>query len=403
MYMSAIQATIFDALYKSDSSRAWVFQALYDYQWGSVANEVAAWHTHGLTSFVCQSQNLYQYGIQDTITIVNSLNLEQSIRINEQKTLANLVGVEYVGPWNNLAICEAIWCSLVRQAGNVIDKIGISYDVDIIIGTIQPPTIDLVRENTFQDAFFRHLHLKTNAAIGDNDPRSNDYYLRSVEVDPVPSTWRGMLFAGGNPMYVYNDLVPFVQDSFGHNDACQVQKPFKVKLQPNSILLALRALPPPALELSVQACAYIWHIVVYSTVLLGAVGVCGPGLFQGESPCTSLNIYQFNRVAVSVWLGRPVLFLRGLAAHLVLSSASVELATCSTLTGFDPSPRSLYTVANLGGEATWITFVLHDLFVPFISTHEVSQVLTPCCMLVTLVVLAALELMSPVRATILSL
>ncbi|RHY95558.1 hypothetical protein DYB37_002585 [Aphanomyces astaci] len=93
--------------------------------------------------------------------------------------------------------------------------------------------------------------------MGDDDLRTNDYYLRSVEVDPVPSTWLGMLFAGGGGICVYHDLVPFVQDSFGHNDACQVQKPFKVKLQPKTILFALLARHPRLSRLPSRTCTIV--------------------------------------------------------------------------------------------------------------------------------------------------
>ncbi|RHY46347.1 hypothetical protein DYB26_010683, partial [Aphanomyces astaci] len=74
---------------------------------------------------------------------------------------------------------------------------------------------------------------------------------------------------------------------------------------------------------------------------------------------------------------------------------AIEEKIEAAVVGFDPSPRSLYTVANLEGEATWITFVLHDLFVPFISTNEMSQMLAACCTLITWVGLTALELLSP--------
>ncbi|KAF0689583.1 hypothetical protein As57867_018916, partial [Aphanomyces stellatus] len=68
-----------------------------------------------------------------------------------------------------------------------------------------------------------------------------------------------------------------------------------------------------------------------------------------------LNLFLVNRVAGVVWVGRPLLLLRGITALALLSTASLELTlTHSLVTGFVVPTVPWYKVVLSGGEATWL-------------------------------------------------
>ncbi|KAF0718953.1 Aste57867_1369 [Aphanomyces stellatus] len=136
------------------------------------------------------------------------------------------------------------------------------------------------------------------------------------------------------------------------------------------------------LELPQHACNYIWYISVYVTFVLACVGVV-VWLYAvaGRFDCNGSNLFQFNRVVGSVWIGRPMLFLRGMTALVVLSTASVSFdAQNGIVSTFAATPMSFWTTCLVAGEATWITYVIQDVLLPL--SHggnkyaHVSSVLT---------------------------
>ncbi|KAF0715827.1 hypothetical protein As57867_003146, partial [Aphanomyces stellatus] len=122
------------------------------------------------------------------------------------------------------------------------------------------------------------------------------------------------------------------------------------------------------LELPRRACTYMWFLSVYITALL-----CGLGLlivvYTLRCPVQSSPLFQFNRVVGSVWLGRPLLFLRGMTAIVVLSTAPVAFVAPTNngrhLSVLQLAPRHVLTSCLFAGEATWLTYVVHDLCLPF--------------------------------------
>ncbi|KAF0684441.1 Aste57867_23582 [Aphanomyces stellatus] len=123
------------------------------------------------------------------------------------------------------------------------------------------------------------------------------------------------------------------------------------------------------LELPRQACLYVWFISVYATLALNFVALVL--WFYGlRSHLGHCNLFYFNRVTGSVWLGRPMLFLRGMTALLLLSTSPVDFITQPNgLTSFRFTPRPFYMAMLVAGEATWIVYVLNDLLLPVSNQH----------------------------------
>ncbi|KAF0685864.1 Aste57867_22301 [Aphanomyces stellatus] len=83
-----------------------------------------------------------------------------------------------------------------------------------------------------------------------------------------------------------------------------------------------------------------------------------------------LNLFLVNRVAGVVWVGRPLLLLRGITALALLSTASLELTlTHSLVTGFVVPTVPWYKVVLSGGEATWLVYILDDLLMAWTKEH----------------------------------
>ncbi|OQR87485.1 hypothetical protein ACHHYP_08791 [Achlya hypogyna] len=76
------------------------------------------------------------------------------------------------------------------------------------------------------------------------------------------------------------------------------------------------------------------------------------------------NLFFFNRIVGSVWIGRPLCLLRGVTAMCILSTASVSLIEHEGYTHLVPAPRSLFVISILAGEATWVSYVLSDVGTP---------------------------------------
>ncbi|RHY22934.1 hypothetical protein DYB32_009354, partial [Aphanomyces invadans] len=542
---SAIQVSVLDAVSQWPVGLQWL-DDLHQFKWGSIELEVAFWQAHGVTTYVCQAQNLYQHGMQDTVTIVNAMNMVQQVKINHAEFLGRglsqwTTAIASIGPWNDFNLCYHGGCSLVRAAPNSLNNMGYSYDVDVMMGPSRTPNIDLVRTHVgpfgsmdlfmvplppdlvayfeaFQTTLFHHVR---QHGVVENSSSTLFEVVR-----PIPWSWRGLLYTGGNPLCQFYEPRPFIQDSFGFYDVCQVQKPLESTLQLNSVLFALQAAGPSerttvlgacnlstsstqrcesfvnatqtlfegyvgpsmtarqwnavtalnltlvqmasipntstlvwleqpliakadpwslfgwvaiydwltghrevfslqgdegtytmmsprhdalplaanALELPQQACWYVWLLTMYSTALMAMVAMLvfvarGMSSREGYVRPTDVNLFQFSRVVGSIWIGRPILVLRGLTAVMILSTASLEFTTRATLTSFERAPRSLLYTGILAGEATWTTFVLSDVLLPVVSP-AVSKVVAPTSVLLTWLAFVVGDVALPVEATI---
>ncbi|OQR82372.1 hypothetical protein ACHHYP_16161 [Achlya hypogyna] len=122
---------------------------------------------------------------------------------------------------------------------------------------------------------------------------------------------------------------------------------------------------PSATSLS-HATTAVYYLVFYSTGLLGLLVVGTTVIaFVDRLKFQPGNLVHFYRVAGSTWLGRPLLFIRGCTALLLLGTAPIAIASTQGTASIELPTRPLFESMLLAWEATWITYVLQELLLPF--------------------------------------
>ncbi|KAH9112992.1 hypothetical protein AeMF1_012750 [Aphanomyces euteiches] len=108
---------------------------------------------------------------------------------------------------------------------------------------------------------------------------------------------------------------------------------------------------------------FIWFAMGYICVLgmsvtlasLFVFGVATRGSFRGR------NLWFASPIVGSVWIGRPLVMLRGIVAISVLTSVPMELVRVRGFTRIDVVRRSLFDVLLCSGETLWLTYALNDM------------------------------------------
>ncbi|KAF0717924.1 Aste57867_2013 [Aphanomyces stellatus] len=119
------------------------------------------------------------------------------------------------------------------------------------------------------------------------------------------------------------------------------------------------------LELPRSACAYFWYLTLYVTIVCGLVtSIIVFYGFLTQFRIGGGNLFQFNRVVGSVWMGRPILFLRGFSAILMLSTSTATFAQLNGVAFFLDSKRTWFESLIVSGESLWISYVVTDVAVP---------------------------------------
>ncbi|KAG9398690.1 hypothetical protein AC1031_014474 [Aphanomyces cochlioides] len=128
---------------------------------------------------------------------------------------------------------------------------------------------------------------------------------------------------------------------------------------------SLMMTPAEGIEVPLNLALYVHHLVQYFTIVLLCVAIIvllyfihSRGYIQG------LNLFSFNRVAGLVWLGRPLVFVRGVTAIILLSTASLELRRlhAGLVALLDAPPVDTIKTIFSAGEATWLAYILNDVF-----------------------------------------
>ncbi|CAK4647100.1 unnamed protein product [Aphanomyces euteiches] len=92
-----------------------------------------------------------------------------------------------------------------------------------------------------------------------------------------------------------------------------------------------------------------------------------------------VNWFMVNRVAGMIWIGRPLLCLRGVAAILCLSTAPIHPSTtANNVLQLSSSPRSVFESTVLAGDALWLAYVFIDLLYPFTRNHAAVCAMVLC-------------------------
>ncbi|ETV78040.1 hypothetical protein H257_08255 [Aphanomyces astaci] len=141
----------------------------------------------------------------------------------------------------------------------------------------------------------------------------------------------------------------------------------------------------------------LYYVVVYVTAILATI--CTASLVStlafGTSKLQTSEFLWFNHVVGSVWIGRPLLLLRGGTAILVLSTTQLHLATINGVhSHFEFRPRYWFSTCVIAGEATWALYVAVD-FLTVVTSHF-TRSYAPLSCVIAWSVLVLVELTVPV-------
>ncbi|KAF0685284.1 Aste57867_22790 [Aphanomyces stellatus] len=523
----------------------------------SIDQEVAHWLSYNLTTFTLQWQNQWSTGIAETMVVSNALGLAQSVTLKHvPRTNEAWTGIIlYFLLLNDLYAMQSVNRSLIRSADNSFSQppetisfedmlcltddngnyanqveafrvqVGPFNSIDTYYVSVPPAVVALY--DTFQTAYF--VSVDENHKVQSQAMQHRRTALSDVALVPTPTAWLDptRLYYGGNPMCLFGGPQPFVQETFGFNDACLSQLPLTVSLTPMSSVFAALVLgssldvdatcaltaPPvascddtlvavvqvtrdmatvataltPLVQSAADAIAsttvslmqfatasdgtnwtvlrhpllqdqewaffgwtfvydwvqgkrevvsfegdvsslvlvstaysphlvassatavcaatkYIYYLVVYVSAVLTLVAMacllCAIIAVRGSVHAP--NLMWFNRVVGSIWIGRPLLVVRGVTAMLLLSTSPLQptQSNPSFLTRFTLIPRAWPETLIVAGEATWTLYVVHD----FLTVVNVFGLTTTSCGPVSSwlawAVLAGLDMLCPVQPTV---
>ncbi|ETV91676.1 hypothetical protein H310_13753 [Aphanomyces invadans] len=121
--------------------------------------------------------------------------------------------------------------------------------------------------------------------------------------------------------------------------------------------------PVDAQEVPVNVSLYFLALIQYITVVLCGVGcvVCVYIVFN-RGYVEGINMTSFSLVAGHVWIGRPLMLVRGLTAICFLSTAKLNLVRphLGLVSFFDSPDRSWFMTLLSSGEMAWLINVIHD-------------------------------------------
>ncbi|KAF0711274.1 Aste57867_5337 [Aphanomyces stellatus] len=129
-------------------------------------------------------------------------------------------------------------------------------------------------------------------------------------------------------------------------------------------MLGQRTKPNPQ-EVPINVAFYIRSALQYMTyVLIGVAGMVCFSIFVNRGRIEGWNMFEFNRVAGVVWIGRPLMVLRGVTAICLLSTEMLVLTRPfnGISTQFVHTQPDWLTTLLSSGEMGWLVYVLNDVF-----------------------------------------
>ncbi|KAF0692348.1 Aste57867_16569 [Aphanomyces stellatus] len=140
----------------------------------------------------------------------------------------------------------------------------------------------------------------------------------------------------------------------------------------------------------------LYYLTTYVTAILCAISIlCYIWLVKTGFAVHGYNLAWFNYLVSSIWAGRPLLFVRGFTAVLMLSSTQVDLVTSVTRSKFAFAPRHLIHTMIVAGETTWILAVAIDCLT--IATGRATKLYAPLSCAMAWLAITILESVHPVQ------
>ncbi|OQS00434.1 hypothetical protein ACHHYP_03549 [Achlya hypogyna] len=232
--------------------------------WSAVADEIRVWKAAGLERFVLQYANLYQIGIEESVTIENALGLKstfqlKSIQSSHRDALwtTNYMfsgfrnDINAIGTNQSLVMNSSVFFGAIDAAQ--LEYYNIGYPMPLVfqaahdalgwLANIDLRWVPLPDDLTSAVQAYRTAVLQ--ALVTDAALASVLSTIPSVALHPTPPRWANasLNFYGGNPMCGFHSSRPFVQDAFSFDDACSTQEALVVAVTPLSAVFAVAMAP----------------------------------------------------------------------------------------------------------------------------------------------------------------
>ncbi|KAF0715651.1 Aste57867_3278 [Aphanomyces stellatus] len=241
--------TLFEVTYGSavrESSRglAWLDQTTTAVHSFSVADEIQYWTSYNITQYILPWHNRNVGGLDNVVELHNALQtfpiLVNSVAYTDTPGSWTTVVASF-GVWNDVGYASYVNASLVRNASNSFTLLGVENDPEMWIGVYPATTCSLLFHDTIGalgavdllyimpppslvDVFLTTQSLLNTAARVYPQlhvPSS------SMALELTPPQWQrdGIAYYSGNPLCLDDMTQPYIQQSFGFDDACTDPRP----------------------------------------------------------------------------------------------------------------------------------------------------------------------------------
>ncbi|KAH9056033.1 hypothetical protein Ae201684P_021772 [Aphanomyces euteiches] len=124
-----------------------------------------------------------------------------------------------------------------------------------------------------------------------------------------------------------------------------------------------------------------WFMQYITWVLLFVACIVCIYILRVRGHVKGSNMVSFTRVASLVWLGRPLIFVRAIAALCLLSTSTLvlERPLNGLVSHLTTAPQPWYTITLAAGELNWIVYIINDIF--SVVTNEYTQMYSFLCYL----------------------
>ncbi|KAF0686976.1 Aste57867_21268 [Aphanomyces stellatus] len=127
---------------------------------------------------------------------------------------------------------------------------------------------------------------------------------------------------------------------------------------------------------------FLWLIMCYTCGISAVVlflALSSAFLARGEF--CGQNLFFANPVVGVIWIGRPLMMIRGITAIVVLCSAPIQFQRVNGFARISIATRSFLDIAVTSGETIWFTFALNDILSVVTNQCSYSSSLYTCAFL----------------------
>ncbi|OQS07266.1 hypothetical protein THRCLA_00730 [Thraustotheca clavata] len=125
-------------------------------------------------------------------------------------------------------------------------------------------------------------------------------------------------------------------------------------------------------ELPVVFSLYALRAIEYVTLVMILIAIL-TALYLALCRChvAAGSTLELSRIGGIVWLGRPLLFARGITALSLLATATLQLEIHGPLTSFSAGALPWYTTCLAANEVTWLGGIVTDIGLIFTTDYAI--------------------------------